>query len=635
MSKMRVNKLILLGCEYKRTLEFNEGLTIIRGDRTSGKSLVLSLIDYCMGKSENIKLKVQKQLDEYCNQVLLEITINDEIITLRRNLKKNQNKISIYFCKSNEIIMYTPKVVDIKDAMRIVMRKLKINEYKVLRNKVHSKEQTLETISFRDIFRYVYINQHSLGTDNFLENKSTFKKYKNPYAFELIFNLIEPDKDQINIQLVNAKNNLENTKKEIVGLQSYLNDKEVDDIVILSLEAEEMKTKINNMTKNKEIILLRNNENNSRENEMYIKLKEKLMQLTNDISFLQDNKEKIKIAIVSKEVLLKDYDKEKQEVKATMEMNYKLTVDDQFIQCPLCSSNVSSNLNKNNKLPEQLLEKMIKDINKKSKLVRSLIDKDINKIKIIDKKILKLKDEEEIFNKAMLSFSKKVSVPILSQIEGINSMINSYNQEYENINECLRIYRKIDEKEKAIEELIEEINTLENSLKALKVSGDKKEEIFKVINKRYKEYMKRLKYDISNTYIDFDEYIPYHDGASVFEHESGGLLECMQISFLAAIITSKKDGYALGHPGFLLLDSISKYLGTIKFDMTDEEKNIKGRINDPEIYEEIYKIFVEINNENQLIIVDNTPPVKFNRYSKYTFLSGKEGLINLDINEMK
>jgi hypothetical protein len=108
----------------------------------------------------------------------------------------------------------------------------------------------------------------------------------------------------------------------------------------------------------------------------------------------------------------------------------------------------------------------------------------------------------------------------------------------------------------------------------------------------------------------------------------------MQISFLAAII-SCKDIYAVGHPGFLLLDSISKYLGTIRPDM-DEEEN-KNRINDPEVYEEIYKIFIELSEQYQLIVVDNTPPVKYEEYAKYTFLSGDEvlGLINLHVNEFE
>jgi hypothetical protein len=109
----------------------------------------------------------------------------------------------------------------------------------------------------------------------------------------------------------------------------------------------------------------------------------------------------------------------------------------------------------------------------------------------------------------------------------------------------------------------------------------------------------------------------------------------MQISFLAAILSSKDEGYATGHPGFLLLDSISKYLGTIREDMDEEEKKNKNRINDPEVYEELYKIFVELSDNYQLIIVDNTPPSQYIKYSKYKFLSGEEGLVNHHNNELE
>lgn len=135
--------MVIIGCNYKRTLEFNDGLTIIRGEKTSGKSLVLSLIDYCLGKSENIKLNVQKELSNNCDQVLLELNINNEKIIFKRNLKKNQKKISIYFCSLEKIYDYTPKVVDIKEAMLIIMRNLKINEYRKPKSKTHSNEQTL------------------------------------------------------------------------------------------------------------------------------------------------------------------------------------------------------------------------------------------------------------------------------------------------------------------------------------------------------------------------------------------------------------------------------------------------------------------------------------------------------------
>lgn len=633
MSKVKVKRLVLMGCDYKRTLEFSDGLTIIRGEKTSGKSLVLSLIDYCLGKSENIKLNVQNQLNEHCDQVLLEMDINNEKIIFKRNLKRNQKKISIYFCSLERIHDYTPKVVDIQDAMLILMRKLKINEYRKPKNKTHSNEQTLEIISFRDIFRYVYVKQHMLGTDDFLNNKSAFKKYKNPYAFELIFNLIEQDKDQLNYQLVNVKNNLEKINKEIFGLKSYLEDKEAEDILLLVAEEENLRGKINEQLQEKKLII-ENSNNMSTENQMYINLKNRLIDVANRKSDFEKRKDEINISISSKKLLLNDYIDEKKDIEATLEVNYKLTVDNQIIECPLCASKVHSQIQNCDNQSQDVLKNIQKDIASKIKLVKSLIEKDLNEIKYIDSKITTLSDEQTVYNKAINKFSVKISVPYLAQIDSINSIINSYIKKMESVNECIRLHNKINEKNKFIKELEDEIVSLEKRIKALKINEDNKSKIFDVLNKKYKEYMKRFKYDVNNTYIDINNYTPYQDGASIFEHESGGLLECMQISFLCAIIASKDDEYAQGHPGFILMDTISKYIGTVISDENSEE-DTKGKIDDPEIYEEIYKIFIELSSKYQFIIVENTPPVKYNKYAKYTFLAGEEGLINLNLNELK
>ncbi|MGY4716596.1 hypothetical protein ACXDMD_18990 [Bacillus amyloliquefaciens] len=630
---MILNKLILLGTRYKRTLDFDKGLTIIRGDRTSGKSLVLSLIDYCLGKSDSIKLKVQKELAQHCDRVFLEISIEDEIFTLSRSLKQKQSKISIYFCNVDNINGYIPKNVEIKEAIQIIMGKLNINEYKRTKYKAHSAEQELETISFRDIFRYVYIKQHSLGTGNFLDNNATFKKNKNPYAFEMIFNLVESDKDQLNEQLVNAKNRVETIKREKTGLISYLEDKEASDFGSLQSEVDLIQKEITKQKKQKEVILNEHKDGVNSENVMYIKLKDRLIEIANQIFIYEKQKKDLRMSIASKRFLLGEYEKEKSETDATMEINYHLVVEDHKIECPLCHSAVISHMHQENKPTQKILNKIQRDIINKMKLVNKLIENDLKEIEGINTKIFSLNKEREILSNAIGEFNKKTSVPYLSQIDSINSIINSYNKKKEITDECIRIHRKIDEKNNLIDDLNAQIGRLESDLENLKVSEDEKKRIFDYLNDKYKSYMERLKYNTKNTYIDFDNYTPYHDGASVFEHESGGLLECMQISFLAAIVSSKDRGYAKGHPGFLLLDSISKYLGTIRVEMDEEEKNNKNRINDPEVYEEIYKIFVELSKNHQLIIVDNTPPNSYKKYSKYTFLSGQEGLVNQYVNE--
>jgi hypothetical protein len=636
MSKLTVKKLILLGTKYKRTIEFKEGLNVIRGERTSGKSLILSLIDYCFGKSEKIELNVQKQLDEYCDRVFIEVKIGDEILTIYRLLKEKTDKLGFYFCQFSDINEYIPKLVDKKEAMQLFMRKLNISEYKRAKYKPHSTEQELETISFRDIFRYVYIKQHALGTDNFLDNKSTFKANKNPYAFEMIFNLIEQDKNQLKDKLVNENNCIDALNKEITGLLSYLKDKEAEDFNELYSNSESINRKVREKQEEKELAIKQSNANISNENMMYIKLKKRLSEIANYIESLHKQKSDLYKSLNAKEILILDYENEKLETAATVEVNYKLHIKEQSIECPLCHSTVKSHLHKEEHKSEKILQKVQKELQSKINLVKTTIERDLKNIERIDIEINRLEKEQLILENAIAEYSKETSVPFLSQIDSINSMINSYNKDKEIINESMRVHRKIDEKGKSIAEHEKEIERIQGELKKLKVSEDNKNKIFNVLNENYKSYMRRLKYSVNtDTYIASDKYIPFHDGASVFEHESGGLLECMQISFLSAILSSRERGYAQGHPGLLMLDSISKYLGTIKTETTEEEINDNERINDPEVYEEIYKILIELSANNQIIVVDNTPPEIVSGYTRHTFYSGKKGLINLSVNELE
>lgn len=635
MSQMIIQKLIILGPRYKRTLKFDKGLNIIRGDRTSGKSLVLNLIDYCLGKGSKINLEVQKELNKHCDRVFIEIKIDNEILTFFRMLKEKQSKIGIYFCSFSEIDDYIPKRVEIKEAMQLIMLKLNINEYKRSKYKAHSNEQEIETISFRDIFRYVYIKQHALGTDDFLENKSVFIKNKNPYAFEMIFNLTEPDKNQIQEEIVNVKNKIINLNKEIEGYTTYLRVKEAEDFSELTAKANKINEKINEQVATKESIVLQNGSNTISENNMYIKLKNRLLKITDELNEMQNLKGNLQTSLASKNLLIEEYEKEKSEIDTTLEINYKLVVPEQDIECPLCHSTVKSHIH-NISRPDNILNKIQKEIESKINLVKNIIEKEENKIIELDDSISKLLKEQFILETAIQEFAKETSVPFLSTIDSINSFINNYNKEKEILNECIRIHHKIDETKILIADLDREKVRLEKELEKLKISEDNKKRIFKFLNNEYKNYMKRLKYNVGeDTYINYDKYIPYHEGASVFEHESGGLLECMQIAYLASILSSKKENYAVGHPGVLLLDTLSKYLGTIKSDTGEIQS--EERINDPDVYEEIYKILIELGQDYQIIVVDNTPPESTSSYTRYTFfdLNGEKGLINLSLNEIE
>ncbi|RGL32848.1 hypothetical protein DXC69_17115 [Paenibacillus polymyxa] len=149
------------------------------------------------------------------------------------------------------------------------------------------------------------------------------------------------------------------------------------------------------------------------------------------------------------------------------------------------------------------------------------------------------------------------------------------------------------------------------------------------LNKEYRALLKKFNFstDPLVDYINTDSYMPYYHDASVFDHESGGLVMCIQIAYLGAILKLKIDQPELNHPGLLMFDTVSKYLG-INSDVTDDERL------DPQSYRAIYSFLIELQDNVQIIIVDNTPPEIASEFIKYEFYRNDlKGFINMDLNE--
>ncbi|GMA63735.1 hypothetical protein NZD89_00260 [Alicyclobacillus fastidiosus] len=474
-----------------------------------------------------------------------------------------------------------------------------------------------------------------------MSHKDSFKRYKNPRAFEVLFNLISPDIDNVKQQLVDAKNKIADTKTEIVGLKSYLRDKDAEDYTTLWLKHEHNLNEIETRSKEKASIVNDSKGNRNEETEMYATLKKDLTGIVNQIVQYEREKNDYLLSVSSKKFLRQDYDNEREEILATLELNYTLVIPDQTIECPLCKSLVPHRGHESREANSVgTLKKIEEELKRKIQLVTRMIDNDNKAIQELDQKISQMRKRQAIFSDAAMEFTKELDVPFLSQIDSINSIINQLNMEQEILKECLRMHRKITEKGKLIEDLEGEVGRLNAELDNLYVSEALTNSTFAFLTQQYKQFMGRLKYEVdAETYIHADTYLPYYRGSNVYSHESGGLQLCMQLSYLFAIISSKSEGYCSGHPGILMLDSLSKYLGTLKSSpesrqtIDEVEKPEKDLINDPEVYDEIYKIVVELSSEYQIIIVENTPPSLVNNCVKYTFLSGEKGLINPEVNE--
>lgn len=623
--RLVIQKLIIEGPEYMRIFSFRDGLNIINGDKTSGKTLILSLIDYCLGSSSKVDLKVQKELGEKIDDIFLEFKIGNELITVKRKLKSNFNSFYIYFNEFRERSNYTPKVLERNEYLDFLLIHFEIPKYQHTKNKARSNMKVLETISFRDIMKFAYINQHDLGTDNFLDYKNINVKYKLGKTFEVINNLIKPDVNDLQNQKMIIQNEIQSLKSEIKGLETYLKDKELENLVEVDLRKANLELNILEYRGKKESLLRQITENKTKHEEVYSNIRRQILFVDNDIMDLEKSSKSKELSIASKHVLVSNYQKDLLELNATIETQYKLHNNEHTIICPICSSSLEAKSIEYQSV--EVIQKSVKQVENKINLVSDIIKNEETSLIKSKKELTEKIDIKNILLSSLAKYEDNIRAPFISDLESLNKLIEQFTNRLNFITEAKRIHNKIVEMKKNISTLEDRIKNIDEKIGELEKTLAFKKAFFKKIDNDYSIYMNNFKINQYNdkSYISSNDYFPYYNDSIIFNHTSGGLLECVQIAYLISLLDRKVDDQSLNHPGFLMLDTIGKYLGTIN---TDDE------INDPKVYEEIYKLLIDKSFNSQIIIVDNTPPPIANKYISYTFYSDGRGLVDISMNHL-
>ncbi|HFJ9437066.1 TPA: hypothetical protein ACGW7M_000032 [Bacillus albus] len=626
--KIKIMKLVVEGDEYKRTLTFDNSLTIISGDGWSGKSLVLKLIDYCLGKRGKFDFNVQKELGQYCNEVYLEIKMGEQYFTILRPLKNNHTKIYLYYAPCNELKSYLPKILNYDELGDILFNLLDIPIINRIKSKAKSNEKTTEQLSFRDVMRFAFVPQEEIGTKSFLKNNDPFTSYKNTSTFELIHKLLNSDANSVNEEIANTTNLIEKCKKNINTFNQYLEVRDADDILKLQDEIDSLTSKIDIKKLEKKEILLNYKKANNKQSSIYRKLKQESLEATNQKKEILEQKRDLNISLISKKDLMAHYQEELQQLNATVEVMHLVKIDNHKKNCPLCNSELENK--EHETFNYDLTEQLKKQLQEKIKILKHTIYQMDEKLQIYSQEIQTYVDREKILSIALEEYTKKIDIPNLSEIEAINRIILDIDSKLNVQIELMGVHKNIKQLEKEKERYEAKLKELKASLSSLLENVENKEEILSFLNNRYIELLNRFKYPATygKDYIDKDSYMPWYNNASVFSHDSGGLLMSIQLSYLGAILSWKIEyPDRQNHPGFLLLDSLSKYIGT-----NNEGEN--SNTLDPESYKEIYKFLIELSEEIQLIIVDNTPPTFVQKYNKYKFHRIQmQGLIDPRYNE--
>ncbi|MBI5539786.1 MAG: AAA family ATPase [Bacteroidia bacterium] len=405
MSFLKINKLLVTKDGKSVYQEnFHNGINIIRGDNSSGKSTISNFIFFGLG-GEFIDWLPEAG---NCDFVFVEVELNDVVITLKRQIESKQMRpMMIYWGELNKAIVsnfegwniYSYKRTEKTESFSQIL-------FKTL-NFPEVSTDNLESITFNQVLRLLYIDQLS-ALDCLMKNED----FDSPLIRSAIGNLLLGTYDdkllKLQMELRHKEKELSEIKKQVHAIEDVfknspfefnkdtINDKIKEKRELLSKTITVLKNpsqivdSIKSGDTKNEIQLLRKNLNNFKINFDTI-----LSNIGNNKIDIIDNNEFIEVLNMKLKAIIESLNS--REILGNFPILY----------CPICLEKIEENLADNHC---KLCKKEITENLGKSKLLRMKVEVEMQikeSTEILNEKQEKvielekeLKDSERLLKKA-------------------------------------------------------------------------------------------------------------------------------------------------------------------------------------------------------------------------------------------
>lgn len=169
--KLLIETLVLLCKQSEERIQFSRRLSFFHGEMSTGKSTIAELINYCLGgslqktpaiQSELVGVQLQAVLGD--TSLLIErnpSTTTSVEVTWERYQKNGRENLPL---KAGELPIIGHDIYNYSD---FLLRHLGSPVLKV-RSRKGDPESTLQRLSFRDLYKFCYLDQPDLDSSFFL-----------------------------------------------------------------------------------------------------------------------------------------------------------------------------------------------------------------------------------------------------------------------------------------------------------------------------------------------------------------------------------------------------------------------------------------------------------------------------------
>ncbi|EIV5418955.1 AAA family ATPase [Klebsiella aerogenes] len=625
-SYLNINSLILAGKRKNYVIPFYQGLNVIYGDSDTGKSSILEFINYLLGASS---IDLADEIKTSVNYAALEIVINDTVFTIVRDIYDHKKSIEVYRCGFDDIKKhfprkFAPNYTPTSNVDGIFSEFLLDNlnfpkiEIKVSPSKANSQ---MRRLSFRNIYKFVYVNQDDIGSKSFLQLTDMSRYVFTKEVFKYMFNVLDESIARLQSEISVKSSLVTELNKKYQIISEFLRDTDYetidsidDEINKIDLILEDLIVGLAELDKNMKASSTQYSELKDAHNFISLKYKECLL----NIGALEDKIEKYSR-------LKNDYDNDIEKLKAIRSANSRIGVlDSEVFSCPICDSHIKVDASE---FPfeissEKDLDEELGSLNRRRRNINDMIlemSSDLNKASVDKNELDEQLDElRELIDEE----SQSMITPFLTQRDFFIKEVSKKEKAREQLIKDLKVRNQQEELLEKHQVLLKDIQALTERLDALKKNAPSMEAILQGLGDRFNKYL--IGINIKNrTGIKMSEnhYIPVIRGKEYFKITSGGLRTISSIGYLLSILDYAID-HNINHPLLLIFDTVGKYLGKqTKEKYAQEtltvEDDLEG-MSDPMKYQNIYEQLLNTvqkaerkNVPCQIILVDNDLPNSF------------------------
>jgi vacuolar-type H+-ATPase subunit I/STV1 len=323
-SSILINQLVVVGRNKDYKVNFNPGVNIIYGDSATGKSSILNLIDYLLGAKT---FDLYPEIEAAARYAALDVTLNEDRYTIKRDIFDAKRPIEVFACGFDSIDKFAAKKylpnfnenASFPEAgffSEFLLDVLNLNNIKI-KEAPTKDDSKLVRLSFRDLFKYCYVDQDDLGSKKFLNPDNYAKLTKNKEVFKYIFNALDSNISHLAGQISEKSQLRKKLDKTFTTVSEFLRESEFGTLLSLDLETEKIDKEIEGLNTQVEEL----NQRQIADTEVYSTIKSELVDISIERKALSQNMQDQQLKIERFARLKNDYLNDVNKFKSALAAN--------------------------------------------------------------------------------------------------------------------------------------------------------------------------------------------------------------------------------------------------------------------------------------------------------------------------